>query len=381
VARWLLDAGERSGGLAGEAPGAALLAGDPELGARLAQLALDAGAGPDVALLLARAHAQRKRFDDAEAVLAEVEGALERQDLAIEYLELRTTVLYWALRRGHEALALVARAQGWWPEPAWQRRLEPLRLHLVFLTEGPKASLAETEGLLAEPGLDPGLRRCAELVHAANLFYSGRGREAYELALRLRPPVPLRDAHDEVALDICCAVASETGEDLEELDDWLTRTLAQGARVNDHAASALAAVTLADVRRRAGRYEDAARWIGEAVAQFERRDPLGYLPLAYGMAAGVAFRLGDADAAAAAIAKYRAAQGDGPPHETERPYRARIEAWGLLAAGDPPAAQQLLRDTAADITAMPIYAASLYYEALRGRRSGARARRAAGGAA
>ena len=374
VARWLLDAGQSIPVALGvEAAGAAVLAGDPDLGARLARLALDDGAGPKAALLLARAEAQRDRFDAAEAVLAGLEATFAQRNgvsdttepFAIEYLEFRATMLFWALRRPGDALALVERARGWWPEEAWPRRLEPLRLYLLFLAEGPQTSLAETESLLADAHTDPGVRRRVEMIHAANLFFSGRGREASAVCLRLRPAVPLRNAQEEVTLDVCSLVGLDTGEDLREVDAWLVATLAAGVRANDHTAAALAALHLAEVRRFAGRFVEAGRWADEAVAHFERHDAFGFLALAYAVAAGAAHHLGDADGAAAAIARSQAAQDDRKVHDTERVWLARGEAFALLSAGDAPAARAVLLDAARQLDAMPIYAMALLHDAMR----------------
>ena len=77
VARWLLDAGEPvDRDLLVFAARAALRAGDPELGAELSALALDAKGGFEAALLLARAHTRRKRFEEAEAVLIAAEDGI-----------------------------------------------------------------------------------------------------------------------------------------------------------------------------------------------------------------------------------------------------------------------------------------------------------------
>src|SRR6185312_7604151 len=98
MARWLLDAGQPVPAALGvEAAGAAVLVGDPDLGARLAELALEDGAGPVAAMLLARAEAQRNRPEAAEAVLAAMEPELDDQDLALEHVEFRAAVLFWAL--------------------------------------------------------------------------------------------------------------------------------------------------------------------------------------------------------------------------------------------------------------------------------------------
>ena len=74
VARLLLDSGASlSADLALDAAQAANHAGDPDLGAQLADLA---GAPGDVAaaMLLAQAHSMRNRYEDADAALAAVES-------------------------------------------------------------------------------------------------------------------------------------------------------------------------------------------------------------------------------------------------------------------------------------------------------------------
>jgi hypothetical protein len=53
---------------------------------------------------------------------------------------------------------------------------------------------------LANEALEPAERRQIEVIHAAHLFHSGRVRHAYELIVRLRPPIPLRDEADELAM-------------------------------------------------------------------------------------------------------------------------------------------------------------------------------------
>ena len=366
VATWLLDAGRAVPvALAIEAAGAAVHAGDADLGARLAGRALAEGGGPPAALLLARAEAQHNRPDAAEAVLAGAEPDFMLHDLALEYVELRATTLFWALRRPADALALVERAQGWRSDPEWARRLEPLRVYLLFLDDGPQTSLAETERGLADAVVQGRQRRRLEMVHAANLFFTGRGREAAALARTIRPDVPLRDVQEEVTLDVCSLVALDSGDDLREADAWLARTLEAGVRVNDHTAAALAALHLAEARRYAGRLNDAARWADEAIAHLERRDTFGFLPLACSVAAAAAGALGDADAAQAALARAHAERDEREVHPTERVWHARGESAALLAAGDPPAAQRLLLDAAQRLDAFPIYAAALLHDGLR----------------
>ena len=114
VARWRLDAGEQvPTGLLIDAARAANLSGDPELGAQLAGLALDEGAGLTATLLLARANVVRNRFAEAEAVLAAAEPVAPGDPEALPYIGQRVHALYWGLRRLAEARALLARAERW----------------------------------------------------------------------------------------------------------------------------------------------------------------------------------------------------------------------------------------------------------------------------
>lgn len=366
ISRWLLDAGAPvPDDLLLEAAHAANLAGDPDLGARLAEMALVAHAGVPAAMLLARAHSIRGRHADAEATLAAVEGTITDQRLALAYLEQRTTGLCWGLREGDEAVALLSRAGAWWPDDAWRGRLEPLRTQVGSMAATFQGTAESSEAVLADPDLDPEARRATEIVHLASVFYGGRTREAYDLLLPLRPPVPLRGMSDDLAHILWSIVGIETGWDYPELERWMRKTIEDGVRIDDHAAAGIAAMTLGGMRLLAGRYEDSGRWFAESVVHFERHDPFGSIAIARAMQVGVAFHVGDAAGAAAAAERMREAVGDRELTPVERPYLVRGEAWTLLAGGDPPAARALLLEGAEAADDVPIYAAQLRYEALR----------------
>lgn len=366
VARWLLDAGEPiPAALLVDAARAANRSGDPDLAARLAERAVGEEAGIDAVLLLARAHVVRNRFAEAEAVLAPVEGTIEEQDTAIGYLEQRAVaVLYWGLARPDDALALVARARAWWPDQAWQRRMDPIRLHLASLSEGFDEAVAVTGSILADPALDPQMRRQLEPLHTVNLYYGGRTREAYALAARLRPSVPLDGHGESIALMNWCIIGLETGEDFPGLEAWMVQTLQDGIRASDDEAAAMAALTLGGLRLFDGRLSDAARWLAEAEVHFERRDPFGALVAARATQVLVAQATGDADATAAALEAGRATAGWRDALPSLAPYVVRAEAWACWEAGDRAGARTMLREAAA-ASKMPGYVAQLTYDALR----------------
>ena len=195
--RWLLDVGEPIPvALLQDASAAANLAGDAELGAQLARLAIDAGGGVRATTLLARAYLLRDRYEEAEALLAAAEPHVPGDPTATEYFLQRYHVLHWGLRRIDESRAMVARAEHWSTDPAWPRLWETFRIGLEGLVDGFAGCVDATTELLSDPELEPATRRLVENAHALGLMSVGRAREADGLARRMRPSAPLRDSMD-----------------------------------------------------------------------------------------------------------------------------------------------------------------------------------------
>jgi DNA-binding CsgD family transcriptional regulator len=368
VCVWLIDAGEAPPAqMLIDAASAANLSGAPDLGADLAGRAVEEGAGIVAALVLARSHAIAKRFDAAESALDGLEGDLKSQDDALSYLKQRIRVLYWGLRRPAEARALFERAQQWWPDDGWRRRLDAVWLELSALLDGFSGAAGTAERsaqMLADESLDEDARREIQLVHVMNLFYAGRVLEAYELIQALRPAIPLRTHHDERALIARCVISFESGQSVPELEAEMVAVLQQGVRAGDDAACGLGALTLGGLAVVAGRYRDAARWLAEAEVHFEHRDTFGALMITRAFQVGVACFTADPRIDEAMQRCDDALQGH-HPLPNQLPYLARAQAWAAVARGDRVAAQRLLLDTAAELEYMPLPAAQLYYEALR----------------
>jgi DNA-binding CsgD family transcriptional regulator len=373
MARWLTEAGEQ---LPAEtllrASAVASLSGDPDLSAELAGRAVAAAAGIRGVLLLARAHVLQGRYAEAEEVLAAAEHSVPGQDqaIAVEYLELQATVLYWGLRRPGELEALLRRARAWREDPQWHYHLDTVRL--LGQSDAPAANAPAQ--IVADDQADPGARRRAVPAHVTSLFSGGRVREAYDLARRVRPSVPLRDLTDEITFAQWSAVALESGLDWAELETWASAAVADGIRLGDRAAAGCGALALGGLRFSEGRFVEATRWLAEAELQLEQRDLIGLLPIVFSMQVGVACFTGDPDAIDPALQRCQAAIGDGDPLPSQLPYVARAHAWAVLGHGDAPRAQALLLDAAARLAEVPVYAARLTYEALR---AGAPARKLA----
>ncbi len=367
VARWLLDAGATMPTpLLVEAAQAATQADAPELGATLAELAVDAGAGPSAALILARAYTLRKRFADAERVLADIEGALETQDQGADYLEQRVSaVLYYGLKRPVEARALLERAQTWWPGDEWRRRLEPTRVSLQSMTDGLRDSVDAFERMLADPRLGTAARRQLEPMHALALFFAGRAKEAYAVAHRTRPSIPLRDQSDMLALITFELISCHTGEDWPALEEYMRQAMRDAVRAGDHEAAGHAALTLGYTHFMAGRFHDATRRLAEAELHFERQDAFSTIVMVLSHRSGVASVTGDPVAAAAALQRLDDALAGRDPLPTQLSTATRARAWAVYYSGDSKRAQRMLLDAAEDVSDVPAYATLLAYEAMR----------------
>ena len=135
----------------------------------------------------------------------------------------------------------------------------------------------------------------------------------------------------------------------------------------DPAAAGLAAVTVAAVNYLAGRFLDCRRWLNEAIAQSERQDPFGTRPLARSLQVGVSLAVGDHARASVAAGRLETeAAGIGAAAQRGiTPWIAKGRAWAKLAAAEPPQAQELLLEAAAELAWAPTYDAELRYEAMR----------------
>jgi DNA-binding NarL/FixJ family response regulator len=368
VARWLIDADAPIPSLVARAAArAANRAGDPVLGGAVAERALDGGGGVEAALSLARSYTIRNQFDAAERVLAAAEPLIDTQDTAADFLEQQIAVLHWGLRRSEPLGELFGRAQAWWPDEDWQERLAPLRLRAGLLASlgAPSGHLAEVKGRMADQTLGPVERRQLEVVALAGLLHSGEGEEAYQLARRARPQVPLQDPTEEGVLALWVGISVETGYDWPDLEQWSSAALTEAVRLSDHAGAGLAALALAHLRVQQGRYRDGLRLVAEAQLHHEVRDPIGLLATSCAVQAGIHCFTGDAQAAATALARCRTVLGGQPPSPIQLPWVASAEAWVALAHADAPRAQQILLDAVAGLPGFPFYAARLSYEALR----------------
>ena len=373
VARWLLEAGESvPQRLLGDAAGAAIATGDPELAGLLAERAVAGGGGMEARLLLARSLAARNRFEEAAAALADAEQAIEapeeaiEPDVAIAYLQQQTEVLFWGLNRVADLRALLERAGTWWPDASWQRRLDPLRdlIDAHLPRERPGVGGRRASILSDATGSDHDRQRAVQTAQLRRLAYDGRSQDAYRLALALRPAVPFRDVYDEGSAALWVGVCLNTGEGWDELERWCAKTMQAAVRSRDHSAAGIAGLGLSNLRYAQGRFRDASRWLAEAQLHYELHDPFGLLVITHAYQCAVAAITGEPAAARVALERCRAAVRGEPPPPNQLPHLRWAEAWTSVAEGDPAHGWRILLD-GAQIASSPHDAAFLAYDALR----------------
>ena len=139
----------------------------------------------------------------------------------------------------------------------------------------------------------------------------------------------------------------------------------EAVAAHDDAAAGLAALTLADVLRITGRLHDAERWAAEAIAHLERRDPFGYLPLAYagGSPASRTSAVTPTVAARRSPAIARLADAERRRSRAAQPRAHR--GVGAAGRGRSAEAQAVLLEPPSAARSMPLYELSLRYEAMR----------------
>ena len=366
VVAWLDEAGAPAGPpLLLAAAREANAASDPGLAERLASRAGAAG-GTEAALVTARAHELRRRFAEAEDLLAGLEGELASVDLAAGYLTERALlVLHLGLRRTGDALGLLARARDWFTDAGWQARVEAIELEIRAAdTAAGAAGVIEAAGrVLGRDDLIPQVRRRASIAYASGLHQAGRTADARAAALRLRPGVPLRDDDDLYALVVWPLVCLESGYDWDEAEAWLRDAERAAARGDQPLTHGQVVAFLGAFAIARGRPVTAARYLSEAIPSLMRRDPLRRLPAAWLCLVISAAMRGDLNAAREAEAGYRALVA-GAPVAYLQPQEIRARAALAVAEGKTSHAAAILLAAAAS-QQIPTDRGYLLYQALR----------------
>ena len=367
IARWLLDAGETvPPQLLLDAAGAANAAGDADLGARLAEQAVADGAGVRGALLLARAHGLARRFEAAEAVLASLEGRIEDEELAIDYLEARVYLLVWHLNRQAELPAL-ARARG-------------------AVVAGPRMAAAPRPAARARHRCSPATPRrwrppqggrspipistpcCAtRWSPCTRATCTPAGAPAKAGSWRARSVRRCRYATRATRSRSRSGTASRRspGSRWDVLLRELPEMFAQAIATADDAAAGHAAFALGNLTLRQGRFRDAIRWLTEAELHLAVADVLDVRPIALATRARAVAETGDVEGTRAALEALEEALGGRDLLPARRAHLVQAYAWSAYLDGDHARAQEAYQFAAAETTAQPPVAAMLLFDSLR----------------
>ena len=343
AARLRLDAGVAlSPGLALDAARAANGAGDPDLGAELAELA---GADSDLTagMLLAQSHAMRNRYEQAEGALVVVEPLAPGDPNAREYLRQRLWLYHWGLRRAADSDALLDRAQTWSGDADWRRFISRIRRTYAALSDGFAAPPEPVEST-GDPGVSDAPRRSLLALRTMSAFLSGAGDAAAAEAFVQRPPVPLRDDADAAALGTLSLIAVEAGYRWDELERYMGEAMRHAVRARDHVAAGLSAFTIARLHFFRARHRDAARWVAEAEVHFQQHDPFNVMLTVRALQVGIACFTGDFDGTMAALAQLHAWSDSHGPLPAQRVPVRRAEGWALRMRDPAQAGRQLLED-------------------------------------
>jgi DNA-binding CsgD family transcriptional regulator len=364
VVAWLDEAGEDADPpLLLAAAREANAASDPDLAERLAGRAAPAG-GTEAALVVARARTLRRRFADAEGLLAALEGELASADLAADYLAERALlVLHLGLRRTGHALALLARSRDWFADPGWRARVEAIELEIRAAGGGGAAGVIEAaERVLGRDDLNPQVRRRASIAQAFSLYHAGRTAEACAAAVRVRPGVPLRD-DDVYPFVLWPLVCMECGYDWDQAEAWLREAGRAPVPADDPLTHGQVVGTQGGFALWRGRPVTAARCFREAIPSLMRRDPQRRLPVMWLYLVIAEAMRAELDASRAALAAYRNLVAGAPvPYLSPREPRAMAAL--AVAEGKTSQAAGMLLEAAAD-QQIPTDRGHLLYQALR----------------
>ncbi|HEY6522567.1 MAG TPA: LuxR C-terminal-related transcriptional regulator [Solirubrobacteraceae bacterium] len=358
VARLLLDSDAAlPAELARDAAEAANRAGDPDLGAQLAELA---GAGSELpaGMLLAQAHSMRNRYEDAEAALAAVEPQAAASPEAHDYVRQRLSLYQWGLRRPAEITALLERATTWSADPDWQEFISRIGDTYRALEAGLEPPQRELSAVATDV-----TRRSHATMRILSTLVAGHGDAAAQDAFAAPLGVPMDDA-GVAALAVLGLAALDSGVRWRDLEASMSAIVRDGVRAHDHGAAGVAAFTLAHLQFLRGRYRDAARWVAEAQVHTRQRDPFNSVVPIESLAVGVAAFTGDYDGARAALERLHAACERREPLPVQRVLVRRAEGWVLRLRNPAEAGGRLLEDTAA-LSDMPGLVGQLAYDALR----------------
>lgn len=271
IATWRLHGGGGSADLMLKAASMARWRSDFPLAERLAQAALDAGAGFGARLLLAHLAARQSRGSEAAAAFARLEGESESDDERGLLAVVRIDHIGWSVGDLAEGMRIAEDAQVGITDRDWKEEIAARQCGLVMGARGPAACVEFAAPLISSARAGP--LAVASLAASVAFNRLGRFDEAIEtavrgydawLAARERPEWDV-----SIHLALRCDALAQIGRltEAEELaHDGYRQALAEG----DSEAQAFLALYLGKWASESGLVDQCIRYEREAFALFQQ---------------------------------------------------------------------------------------------------------------
>jgi DNA-binding CsgD family transcriptional regulator len=319
----------------------AIAAFDPTLAERLATAAVDRGGGFPARYALSVAVQTQARFDDADALLAQLSGDVEDDAERAQVADARAATLFWGLGRATEAKSVLLEAEATLGDRDLRDELAAIRSAVLVFSGRPAATLAAARPILARRDATERARARAGLAAVTALCMTGGADEAHELvgtlrdpALRLGEELPFLPSQLFAAYSLALTLAGRLHQAHHEAHLGYERALSE----RDHQAGALWAMMLGRNWLDRGALGKACSLLREGAALYADADLAGFRPLCLAYLSRACAQTSGPDEAERALAQAQAALRPGFCMFDADLGLAR--AWTFAAAGDLPAARE-----------------------------------------
>lgn len=282
VAGWLLEAGgARESGTLLTAAAYAIGAFDYLLAERLATAAVNAGGGFRARLLLADALRSQKKGEEAEELLARLEGEAENDQERSVAVTLRAYNLFFGCDRGEEAQTKLREAEARVSESGSLDLILSCRAILYLYGGQPLDAMDSARRVPSGETVHDGAWLDAKMAEAAALAITGRTEQAIEIVDEAfaraeslgAEGIPRKGSFSAVAF-----LALRLAGRLEEAESFAEAAYEIALNLRSHDFSAMMLAALGNIALAQGRVKVAEERLREACALLRERDRNGFLP-------------------------------------------------------------------------------------------------------
>jgi DNA-binding CsgD family transcriptional regulator len=335
---------------------------DPELAARLAQAAVEAGAGFDAKLIAAESLHTAGRAREAEDLLSALEPAARAESDRARVALARAANFVAGFGRAGDAEAVISRAEDVISDEDLRDELSAMRGTVALAQGRPRQALDAVSAVLDRSGASQPARLRALLVAVPAWTWTGATETALRTAERLvtplgQPDEPLPEVVEVLRFGLCFAYGVAG-----RLDDARMLATARYRAALDQRAHDLQtgwATALGQTALSSGLARSAAGWLREAAVLLRQKpQAFGVYTLAWclGCLAEALALLGDLDAAQAALREADAVT----PEPCFVPNREVGRIWVAACGGAVSAAQTTAMRMAATAQAHGSYAVEAF---------------------